>query len=406
MKTPAQVILGLVLLLLPLTAGAQDDPAADARRIQELRAKRDRGESLSDDERAFVRQMLAKRRGTPSGRSKDAPPGDWSALVPLTDLGGSYKGEDGGLYGQRKNEPPPAHRSAYLQESAKIRPLDAGGRPAPEGIIGLVTIGFSNTNLESMEFKTAANADPQKSPRVVIVNGAIGGRSAVMWAYDGAECLPMPEQQRLDKAMDQARMPKANRRRPPGVPAKDTWPTLDQRLKREGLSPRQVQAVWLKQVEAGPRTFGDFPAHAKALEADMADILIIAKKRFPNLRVALLSSRTYAGWAGPNCGSPEPFAYESAFGVRWLIRRQIQGDPQLNYDAARGEVKSPLLLWGPYLWACGNRPRKSDGAVWSQQDVRPDDHMHPSQAGCRKVTEMLLKFLKSDAGTRRWFVKP
>ena len=68
-------------------------------------------------------------------------------------------------------------------------------------------------------------------------------------------------------------------------------------------------------------------------------------------------------------------------------------------------VKSPVALWGPYLWACGDRPRASDGMVWNQQDVRSNDHMRPSEAGCQKVTSQLLKFLKADAGTRLWFLK-
>jgi hypothetical protein len=32
--------------------------------------------------------------------------------------------------------------------------------------------------------------------------------------------------------------------------------------------------------------------------------------------------------------------------------------------------------------------------------------MHPSEAGCQKVTEQLLKFLKTDPGARLWFLKP
>ena len=110
------------------------------------------------------------------------------------------------------------------------------------------------------------------------------------------------------------------------------------------------------------------------MEADLADILIIAKQRLPNLRVAFFSSRTYGGWAKPTAGSPEPYAYESGFAVRGLVQRQIKGDPALNYDPARGEVKAPVAVWGPYLWA--------------------------------KVTEQLLKFLKTDPGARLWFLKP
>ena len=284
--------------------------------------------------------------------------------------------------------------------------MDADGKPAGDGKIGLITIGFSNTNLISNEFKKTADADPHKSSQVVIVNGAIGGRAAVMWAYDGAEILPKAEQERLDAEMDVLKMPKANRRGGFAGGGKDTWPTLDGRLKDAGLSPEQVQAVWLKQVDAGPYNLGPFPAHAKALQADVADVLIIARHRFPNLRVAILSSRTYAGWASPTCGSPEPFAYETAFAVRWLIQSQIQGDPRLNYDPTRGEVQSPVLIWGPYLWACGDTPRKIDGMVWSEQDVRSNDHMHPSESGCVKVAALLLNFMKTDAGASRWFVNP
>ena len=84
----------------------------------------------------------------------------------------------------------------------------------------------------------------------------------------------------------------------------------------------------------------------------------------------------------------------------------MEGDRQLNYDAAKGQVQSPIVIWGPYLWACGDTPRKSDGLMWREQDVRSNDHMHPSESGCKKVATMLSQFLKTDAGTSRWYVKP
>jgi hypothetical protein len=198
-------------------------------------------------------------------------------------------------------------------------------------------------------------------------------------------------------------MPKANRRGRSAGGGKDTWPTLEARIEQTDLAPREVQALWLKHVEAGAGKLGRFPAHARTLQADMADVLIIARRRFPNLRVALLSSRTYAGWAGPNCGSPEPFAYETAFAVRWLIQSQMQGEGRLNFDPARGPVMAPVLIWGPYLWACGDTPRKLDGLVWSQEDVAAD-RMHPSPSGRQKVAELLLNSFKSDAGARGWFL--
>ncbi len=146
-------------------------------------------------------------------------------------------------------------------------------------------------------------------------------------------------------------------------------------------------------------------AHARQLQADITAILQIARHHYPNLRVVYCSSRTFGGWSGRASGSPEPFAYESGFGTRWVVQSQINGDAQLNFDPARGAVKAPLVLWGPYLWAQGDTPRKIDGLTWTRNDVR-EDQLHPSPAGCRKTTALLLNFFKTTEGPRRWFVQP
>ena len=63
-------------------------------------------------------------------------------------------------------------------------------------------------------------------------------------------------------------------------------------------------------------------------------------------------------------------------------------------------MKSPLLLWGPYLWADGMTPRKSDGLVWQREG--PGGRRHPPQRrGRQKVADMLLKFFKTDPWRRR-----
>ena len=43
--------------------------------------------------------------------------------------------------------------------------------------------------------------------------------------------------------------------------------------------------------------------------------------------------------------NPEPYAFESAFAVRWLIGRQLDGKEGLNFDAAKGPVRAP---WPPH----------------------------------------------------------
>ena len=82
-------------------------------------------------------------------------------------------------------------------------------------------------------------------------------------------------------------------------------------------------------------------------------VLHILHNKFPNLKIAYLSSRIYGGWAASPL-NPEPHAYEEGFSAKWLIADQIAGKPELNYDPAKGAVQSP--------WADGLKGR-NDGMV-------------------------------------------
>src|SRR5262249_55963279 len=152
-----------ICILTPLLA---EEPPIDVPRARALMERAKSGVALSPEDQKYldrVKQVIHERN---AGRAPGAPgapgtpaPGatpkpievstaDWSAPIPITDLAASYKGEDGGLYGGGRNDPPEPHRAAHLQESAKIRPLDAEGNPSVDGKIGLITIGFSNTSIE------------------------------------------------------------------------------------------------------------------------------------------------------------------------------------------------------------------------------------------------------------------
>ncbi len=320
-----------------------------------------------------------------------------AALIPLDELTGTYKGEDGGLYGGGRNAPPAAHLTAYLKECGKIQPLDAEGKPSANGKIVLLSIGMSNTTMEYSRFVEVANAYPGKSVHVVVVDAAQGGKTGLAWARDGSSLLPAPEAERLSQIIS-----KTGRSNITGSGA--IWGTAEQRLKNNGVTPQQVQAVWIKQAEARPAALGEFPEHARTLAANIVSILNIAKQKYPNLRVAYLSSRIFAGYATTDL-NPEPFAYEEAFSMRWVIEEQIKGESRLNYDPARGAVKAPVVMWGPYLWANGTTPRKSDRLVWNPEDFVTTDHTHPSTSARQKVADLLLNFFKTDPGARRWFLQ-
>jgi hypothetical protein len=305
-----------------------------------------------------------------AGVNRPPAPRESTGLVPLTELGAAkYKGEDGGLYGGGKNEPPAAHAAAAQKQSAQIVPRDAEGQPDKNGKIGVLSVGMSNTTMEYSAFRRLANSDPEKSPQVVLVDGAQGGKTGAVWAR----------------------------------PEAPVWQEVEARLQRASITPQQVQVVWLKQAEAGPSRLGEFPEHAQVLKTHLVSILNLLHQRFPNLRIAYLSSRIYAGLATTPL-NPEPYAYESAFAVRWVIQDQVSGKPELNCDPARGEIKSPLVLWGPYLWADGTNPRKVDRLVWTKPDLSPRDGTHPSMPeGGMKVASLLLNFFKMDPFSKRWF---
>jgi len=373
MKLHYSTVLVAALSLLA-SVFAADEPI-DFNRARQLFQRQQKGDKLSDDERAYLERAMAERRkqngGGGGGGGQAQRPSPWTEhLTPLTELGtGQYQDQDGGLYGGGSNEPPKAHHDAALKEAAKIQPLDAEGKPAADGKIGMISVGMSNTTQEFSLFAQRANADAEKSKTVAIVDCAQGGQTGTRWAD-------------------------------PNTPL---WTEVDRRLASAGVSAKQVEVAWMKQAEAGPANLGAFPKHAQVLKENLVKVVGLLKQRFPNLRIVYLSSRIYAGYATTPL-NPEPYAYETAFSMRWLIQDQIAGKPELNYDSARGDVKAPLLLWGPYLWADGKTPRKADGLTYLPEDLGGDG-THPSNSGREKVAGLLLRFLKSDDTAKKWFVK-
>ncbi len=315
---------------------------------------------------------------------------DTSSLVPLTDLGtDQYQGFEGGLYPDGKNTRPASHEAIGKQLAAQVQPLDASGQPSSDGKIGLVTIGFSNTQQCSLGFIAAAAHDKDINPQVVVVNGAQGGRSAFM----------------IQNPKD-------------GAVGEQYWNRVADQLREAGLTPAQVQVVWLKETDASlnpgqlkalglpayqsPLLQG-FPTGQKTYLAELKQIVQAIHTQLPQAKMVYVSSRSYGGWAVSGGGNGEPWSYETAFGVKWLIEEQINGDPELNCDPTQGSVKAPWLSWGPYLWANGAKPR-GDGFCYAYEDYRDNDHMHHSEQGMRKMGHVLVDFFKTDSTTKTWFV--
>jgi hypothetical protein len=295
---------------------------------------------------------------------------DTSKLKPLTEMGNSlYEGRSGGLYPDGKNERPEAHEAAGLRLAKQVQPLDGRGKPAKDGKIVLLSVGMSNTSQISGGLQQALRNATGINPHLLFINGAQGGMTA--------EAIQSAESSR----------------------GKNYWDTVDRRLKEAGVTRDQVQAAWIKQADAGPSE--DFPEYPRKLQREQANIVRLMHERFPNLKLVYLSSRTYGGYASTRL-NPEPYAYESGFGVKWLVEQQIKGDADVNFDAKKGPVKAPWLSWGPYLWVNGTNKR-ADGFHSEKEDFA-NDGTHHANSGVRKMGGQLLKFFQSDSTTKSWFL--
>ena len=300
-------------------------------------------------------------------------------LIALPDLGWrNYSNNNqyfiGGLYPNGANQRPAAHETAGLRMATEaIQPLDTNGVPATNGAIVLISSGMSNTTQEwaskgTNHFTGQFSRDPSHNPRVTIVDGAIGGQDAPSWTNINSP----------------------------------NWSNVLMRIRNAGRSTNQVQIMWIKQAIAGES--GALTNHANQLRGYVETILHNAKILFPNLKICYLSSRTRAYVYGSGL-NPEPFAYETAFAVKWLIEKQINGAPELNYDPAKGPVVVPWLSWGPYVWTDGLRGR-SDGLLTICPDDLENDFTHPSAGGhVPKVGNQLLAFFKTDPTATPWFLR-
>jgi hypothetical protein len=295
-------------------------------------------------------------------------------LVPFNDLGPApyAYGYYGGLYEDGSNTIPADHLEAGLRRASLIQPLDANGKPSPDGKIVFLTAGYGETERIGNAFAGLANADYRVNRRALVVaNAAHEGFDAPSWF---------------------APMATANFNR-----------IRDQILAPAGVTEKQVQAAWIQMTtteDSPPLPRQD--AVAYRVKGYIATALRNLKTRYPNLQVAYLSSSVYGGYA-----NTEPYNYESALSVRWVILGQVTlmrtgflWDTRIadvNYE--KGSV--PWVAWGPYFWANGTMPR-ADGVTWERDDFG-DDGATLSEKGAQKAAMMLFEFMIQEPTAAHWF---
>jgi hypothetical protein len=302
--------------------------------------------------------------------------------IPLNDLGPrDYRLRYyGGLYENGTNIIPADHLVAGLERARQIQPLDAEGRPSPDGKIGLIAIGdgdtdrvicslFRTSECEAGSFTSMIADNPRVNPSVVVANAA----------YDTFR-------------------------------ERDLTPVLNRVqqyvLTPAGLTEQQVQVAWMQMSYEHPSVditcaCGDI----YNLKIDIGNALRFLQARYPNLRIAYLSSRPYAGYDA-NPWNAEPFAYDTGLTMRIMIWDQLE---QIRFNAVSNDSRvgsinylkgdAPWIAWGPYMWANGSTPR-SDGLTWLPEDY---DGPFLSERGAHKAATLLFNFLMTDPTAKPWF---
>ncbi len=343
-----------------------------------------------------------------------------AAKIPLMDMTASqnYLNFAGGLYENSSDTVPSDHDAAGKSIAATIQPLDASGNSSATGKIVFTSIGMSNAADEFGQFIGQATASTSVNhTTLVLANGAHGGITACYWVVPtGPPPCSLHTENQFDRVLSDVLTPL-------------------------GVTEQQVQVVWLKEANGGPGvqgcgSNGGQPCQslcdpsvtgcsntvtgteALRFESQMGEILRAAKTRWPNLKLAFISTRIYAGYATVDI-NPEPYAYEYGFSAKWFIEAQINQIRTSTVDPTAGDLNyndgtAPWIAWSAYIWANGDVPR-SDGLIWCDgQSKAPcngevdfqSDGTHPDTTGQQKVATMLVTFFLNSPYTTGWFKAP
>jgi uncharacterized protein YjdB len=353
--------------------------------------------------------------------------------IPLMDMTAqdNYLNFSGGFYENSTDAVPADHDADGRSFAAQVQPLDTNGNPDPDGAVVFASFGMSNAAIEFGSFATLANGNPSVNQTTLrISNSALSDQDLPCWtnATGQPNCYDATENE-YDRIVSD--------------------------LTSRGLSANQVQAVWIDNANGrlhppnrgcqpegtlcnslcDPSTAGcvnsDNTTNAMNEEEEFGENLRAAKARFPNLKLVFFSSRVYGGYAGADNADPEPFAYETAYGIKWLIQAQINQIRTGEIDPVAGDLSyssAPWIAWAScqstectdgklhsaYFWANGDTPR-SDGLVWCNGQAGPpcngemdfsSDGLHLTTTGGDKAANLLMNFFLVSPYTKSWFAGP
>ncbi len=304
---------------------------------------------------------------------------DTSGYRSLVDLGADFfvDGYQGGLYPGGQNIMPPTHRLAGSKAVKSIKPLDTlGNVDFVNGKIVFLGLGASTAGNTWNNFKDLVEEEPGLNPCLQLVNGCQGAKG-------------------LEVMIDTLNYP---------------WYWTEMvftKMLEQGATPVQVQAIWLRTASKVD-TIVEFPLFPDGIANKLAILLPILLDNFPNLKQVYMTGFYYGGYADSSKAFydivAEPGSYYTNYAVKWVVERQINGDPDLVFTGPG--KKAPWVAWGPHTWADGTRANDYDGLYWDcEVDFQPDGGgYHLTNTGKVKDAQLLLDWAKNTPTTKKWFL--
>lgn len=297
---------------------------------------------------------------------------DSSGLIPLNDLGtGYYLGKQGGFYpgGALTENPLSTHYKKGKNFAKNLKPLDSLGNINYDG--GVVLMGGFGPSvpghmLDHFVPIVRDTSDDTYKTNICFdaINMGAGGKG-------------------LDYAI--------------GADSTKYWNQMLKKIANKGYKAAQVQVGWMyfndKYDSLGAAS--TFPESPERIADDLTFYLTELLERFPNMKIMFVSGRHYGGFADSTLEQypaiSEPASYWNNFAVKWLIGRQISGNPDLKYFGAN--IKAPFITWGPYYWSDGGIPRATDGVLYQCSDFGDEDGFHLTDSTYERDAVALMDLL-------------
>lgn len=307
----------------------------------------------------FVRWYISRGE---EFETKQAEAAILSQTIPLNKIQefNIYKGKGAGLYEGISNVPIFSRKIAIQKQLELIKPILSSGQVDNDGKVGFVYIGDPHTEGEFKALDELMKSKNETDSSLVLVDGAQVDQDTTYWKRS---LYP--------------------------------WEILGQRVKSQGLSPQQVQIIWINL--SFDKYVNEIDTDTKN-QADALDTIIeTALSKYTNTKVIYLSSPRYAGYSSVP-GYQEPQAFEAGLAVRELLARQEKDD--LNYkDDIRLLTSEPALVWGPYVW--NNSVNSADDFAYTA-DKYESDGITLSIVGKQKYAIDLLNFWSNYEFSSTW----